>query len=105
LDAGRLRVLHERSFLDDPTRLLRLWRYAARLRFEPEERTAALAREALGARALATVSGARIGTELRLALREPDALSCLLALEQGGVLGAIGPGLGLAVPAESVRAA
>jgi len=105
LHAGRLRVLHERSFLDDPTRLLRLWRYAARLRFVPEERTAALAREALDASALATVSGARIGTELRLALREPDALACLFALEQGGVLGAIRPGLGLAVPAESVRAA
>jgi tRNA nucleotidyltransferase (CCA-adding enzyme) len=105
LDAGRLRVLHERSFLDDPTRLLRLWRYAARLHFEPEERTAALAREALRARALATVSGSRIGTELRLALREPDALASVLALEQGGVLGAIDPGLRLAVPEHSVRAA
>src|SRR5437763_1943676 len=105
LDAGRLRVLHERSFLDDPTRLLRLWRYAGRLHFEPEERTAALAREALRARALATVSGSRIGTELRLALRDPDALAGLLALEQGGVLGAIRPGLGLALAEGSVRAA
>ena len=105
LDAGRLRVLHERSFLDDPTRLLRLWRYAARLHFHPEERTAALAREALSARALATVSGSRIGTELRLALGEADALAALLALEQGGVLGAIHPGLRMAVPERSVRAA
>ena len=39
LDARRLRVLHDRSFIDDPTRLLRLVRYAARLGFEPEERT------------------------------------------------------------------
>ena len=105
LDAGRLRVLHERSFLDDPTRLLRLWRYAARLHFQPEQRTAALAREALLAPALATVSGSRIGTELRLALREADALAALLALERGGVLGAIHPGLRLAVPERSVHAA
>ena len=28
---GVLRVLHERSFVDDPTRMLRLVRYAARL--------------------------------------------------------------------------
>ncbi len=105
LDAGCLRVLHERSFLDDPTRLLRLWRYAARLRFQPEARTAALAREAVRLRALATVSGSRIGTELRLALREPDPLASLLALQQGGVLAAIHPSLRLAVPERSVHAA
>ena len=29
LDARRLRVLHERSFLDDPTRIYRMVRYAA----------------------------------------------------------------------------
>ena len=34
LARGRLRVLHERSFIDDPTRLLRLARYRARLGFE-----------------------------------------------------------------------
>ena len=48
LARARLRVLHERSFLDDPTRLLRLARYLARLDFEPEEHTAELA--AAGAR-------------------------------------------------------
>ena len=36
LQAGCLRVLHERSFRDDPTRMLRLVRYAARLEFEPD---------------------------------------------------------------------
>ncbi|MDE3069470.1 MAG: tRNA nucleotidyltransferase, partial [Acidobacteriota bacterium] len=35
LQARRLRVLHQASFLDDPTRLWRLGRYAARLGFEP----------------------------------------------------------------------
>ena len=36
LAARRLRVLHERGFLDDPTRLLRLARYGARLGFAVE---------------------------------------------------------------------
>ena len=40
LAARRLRVLHDGSFLDDPTRLLRLVRYAARLRFQIEQATA-----------------------------------------------------------------
>lgn len=72
LDARRLRVLHDTSFIDDPTRLWRIARYAARLGFELEERTALLAAEAVAAGALATVSGSRIGNELRLALHEPD---------------------------------
>ena len=62
------------SFSDDPTRLLRLARYAARLGFEVEEHTAELAAAAVATRALDTVSGARIGAELRLALAEADAL-------------------------------
>ena len=43
LAAGVLRVLHERSFEDDPTRLLRMARYGARLGFEPDPDTDALA--------------------------------------------------------------
>jgi tRNA nucleotidyltransferase (CCA-adding enzyme) len=93
LAAGTLRVLHERSFSDDPTRLLRLARYAARLGFTVEEHTAALARAALAERALETVSGARIGAELRLALTEADALASLAALSELGILGALHPRL------------
>ena len=37
LDTGTLRVLHDASFRDDPTRLLRLARYAGRLSFAPDE--------------------------------------------------------------------
>ena len=47
LRAGRLRVLHERSFIDDPTRLLRLARYRARSASEIESGTGALATRAL----------------------------------------------------------
>jgi tRNA nucleotidyltransferase (CCA-adding enzyme) len=90
---ARLRVLHERSFLDDPTRLLRLARYLARLEFEPEEHTAELAAHALASDALATVSGARIGAELRLLLNEPDSLAALGNLSTLGVLSALHPRL------------
>jgi tRNA nucleotidyltransferase (CCA-adding enzyme) len=72
LEAGVVRVLHERSFLDDPTRLLRAVRYAARLGFELDPETERLAREAVAADALSTVSGARIRDELMDLLREAD---------------------------------
>ena len=62
LRAGVLRVLHARSFIDDPTRMLRLVRYAARLGFAPDPETAKLIDPAL----LATVSGDRLGAELKL---------------------------------------
>ncbi len=89
LDESSLRVLHDASFLDDPTRLLRLARYWARLGFEPEQHTAQLAAAALAAGALATVSHARIGAELRLALAEPDPVAALEALDRLGVLSAL----------------
>ena len=95
LAAGRLRVLHERSFVDDPTRLLRLARYSARLGFVPERRTRELAADALAGGALATVSGARVGAELRLALGEHDPVAALSRMSSLGVLAAVHPGLRL----------
>ena len=86
LEAGVLRVLHDRSFVDDPTRLWRVARYAARLRFAVEPHTAALARAAVAGGALATVSGPRVGNEVRLALRERDAHGALAAAHALGLL-------------------
>lgn len=77
LDARVLRVLHDRSFLEDPTRLLRLVRYATRLGFGVEPETRRLMDAALAGGALATVTPARIGSELRLLLREPAAVEAL----------------------------
>ena len=42
LQAGLIRVLHERSFTDDPTRIFRAARYAARFGFTVEPHTLAL---------------------------------------------------------------
>jgi tRNA nucleotidyltransferase (CCA-adding enzyme) len=89
LDTRVLRVLHERSFRDDPTRLLRMARYRARLGFAMEPHTAELASEAIADGALDTISAARVGAELRLALGEPDPVAALESLAQLGVLSAL----------------
>jgi tRNA nucleotidyltransferase (CCA-adding enzyme) len=86
LEAGRLRVLHAASFRDDPTRLWRLTRYAVRLGFVPEPATQRYATEAIRAGALDTVSGDRLGAELRLALRERDPLGVLHAAQNQGLV-------------------
>lgn len=82
LDARVVRVLHSASFHDDPTRLIRLARYCGRLGLRVEESTARLAAAALAAGALETVSGERVGRELRLAAAEPqpETLGLLVSL-------------------------
>jgi tRNA nucleotidyltransferase (CCA-adding enzyme) len=104
LDQKRLRVLHDRSFIDDPTRLLRMARYASRLGFAPEPHSAELARAALEQGALRTVSGARVGSELRLLARELDPVAALQALAQNDLDRAIDPGLHLTDPALARKA-
>ena len=84
LDAGVVRVLHERSFEDDPTRLLRALRYEARLGFAMDADTERLARAAASQEPFASVSGARVRDELMDLLTEPQAPT---ALERLGALG------------------
>ncbi|MDW5596738.1 hypothetical protein VSS74_20500, partial [Conexibacter stalactiti] len=93
LVAGRMRILHDASFEDDPTRLLRLVRYATRLRFATEPRTGELSRAAIDGGALATISGARVGAELRRTLREPTAGDALAEIATWGGGDALVPGL------------
>ncbi len=93
LQGHRLRVLHDASFLDDPTRILRLVRYATRLDFEVEPDTAGLAAAALASGALKTVSGQRLGAELRLVFAEEDPVAPLAELDRLGVLAAWEPGV------------
>ncbi|MEX2447470.1 MAG: hypothetical protein WD404_01845 [Solirubrobacterales bacterium] len=89
LEAGLLRVLHRRSFVDDPTRALRAARYAARFGFTLEAETEALLRDA----DLETVSADRRKVELLRLAAEPEAVRGfgllaewgLIALREGGI--------------------
>jgi tRNA nucleotidyltransferase (CCA-adding enzyme) len=103
LEAGVLRVLHDRSFRDDPTRMLRAARYGARLGFALDPATDALWADAVRAGAPATVSGERLGEELRLLLAEPQP-AALLELGRHG-LGAAVLGLPFGVAADAVDGA
>jgi tRNA nucleotidyltransferase (CCA-adding enzyme) len=61
---GRLRTIHPRSFAEDPTRMLRMARYAGRLGFAPVAE--------VDPQLLHTVTATRAGAELRLACWEPQ---------------------------------
>jgi len=87
LKAGRLRVLHDRSFSDDPTRALRAARYAARFGFGLEPETADLLRAA----DLSTVSDDRVQSELRRAAAEPDPAAVVRLIAEWEILPALDP--------------
>jgi tRNA nucleotidyltransferase (CCA-adding enzyme) len=70
LEAGRLRVLHEGSFVDDPTRIFRAIRYENRHGFRMDKDTVRLARAALGQGLVERLSGARLREELTALLDE-----------------------------------
>ncbi len=78
LESGLLRVLHSRSFADDPTRALRAARYAARFGFELEPETGALLRGA----DLDTVSADRRDAELSRLAAEAEAPRALELLTE-----------------------
>ncbi len=103
LRAGLLRVLHDASFIDDPTRLMRLALYASRLDFKIEPHTRGLATAAIGGGALDTVSGNRIGAELRQLAAEDDPVAALLGLRELGIDTALAPDFGLRDPGPARR--
>jgi tRNA nucleotidyltransferase (CCA-adding enzyme) len=87
LRAGLLRVLHEASFVDDPTRALRAARYAARFDFDVEPETAKL----LAGADLSTVSEDRVQNELRRAAAEQDPAKVLRLIAEWGMMPALDP--------------
>jgi len=86
LDARLVRVLHEKSFADDPTRIFRAIRLAVRLGFTLEASTEQWMRDAIANDALATVSKERIWRELFLAMEELKAPEILVELCERGAL-------------------
>ncbi len=78
LSRRQLRVLHPRSFIDDPTRVLRLARYAALLGFvaHPATRRRALAAHEL----LESISPARRNNEIDKAIRSDSTYGVLRAM-------------------------
>lgn len=100
----RLRLLHASSLVDDPTRLVRAARYAARLGFELDQDDIAQARDTirgwpwswrLGDPALKAppALGTRLRMELELLLRREPWCSALIHLQGWGGLALLDAGL------------
>ncbi|HEV7569870.1 MAG TPA: hypothetical protein VGQ21_00085 [Thermoanaerobaculia bacterium] len=86
LAAMAVRVLHDQSFIDDPTRIFRAVRLATRLGFSLEAGTARLLDRAVAEGALESIARERIWRELFLAFEEESAPNAVAALSAAGVL-------------------
>jgi tRNA nucleotidyltransferase (CCA-adding enzyme) len=82
--ARRIRVLHDVSFSDDPTRIFRALRYAARLGFALEPQTAAMLARDL--HHIDAVGGERLRREIELMLGEPTGGTALESARATGAL-------------------
>jgi tRNA nucleotidyltransferase (CCA-adding enzyme) len=84
LEHGSVRVLHERSFVDDPTRIFRAIRYEGRYGFKIEASTLKYVNsEAFYV--LASLSGERLRNELDLIFDEADAVKIMKRAENLGL--------------------
>lgn len=95
LKNGLVRVHHERSFLDDPTRIFRAVRFEQRFGKRLEVGTERLLKEALQRGCFDTVSGERLRNELILIFAEPRPERAAQRLHELGVLRQLHPRLGL----------
>ncbi|MBN2466494.1 CCA tRNA nucleotidyltransferase [candidate division WOR-3 bacterium] len=82
----RVRILHARSFIDDPTRIFRCIRFATRLGFTTEPRTRELMHSAVKERLPAFLTPERVLYELRLICAEPGVVPMVRTLVREKVL-------------------
>ena len=82
LESRKIRALHPTSFIDDPTRVFRAFRYASRLEFKIEKITSA----SIKLDEIKKLSGIRIFNELKHVFSEEKFIKILKELEDFGVL-------------------
>jgi tRNA nucleotidyltransferase (CCA-adding enzyme) len=91
LSRRRIAVLHNLSFIEDPTRIFRALRYETRYGFQMDARTLGLARACTDMDLVGDLSSARLRDELVLLLRERTVDHALQRLQELGLSRAIHP--------------
>ncbi len=88
---GVIRTLHDKSFMDDPTRIFRAARFEQRFDFKIEPHTESLIAPALPI--LDRISGERIRHEIDVIFKEDEPEKALVRLDELGALRTIDPNL------------
>jgi tRNA nucleotidyltransferase/poly(A) polymerase len=91
LEAKLIRILHNYSFLEDPSRLIRATRFAARFHWPLEERTQARYDAAKEGKYIDHILRSSIGHEIAALAHEDDPLNVVKMLEKEGWLEILHP--------------
>ncbi|HXW91367.1 MAG TPA: CCA tRNA nucleotidyltransferase [Terriglobales bacterium] len=91
IESKLLRVLHNYAFVEDPARLIRATRFAARFHWPLEERTQSRYQSAKESNYIEYISPRAVGQELEQIAYEEDPLHILRALEKEGWLKVLHP--------------
>ena len=91
LRAGRIRVLHAQSFIDDPTRIFRAIRYEARYNFQIDESDRQRILDTIDQGVLDLISGQRIRNEIDHILLEEVAPQMIKRMDEFDLFGTIHP--------------
>lgn len=91
LENKSLRILHQKSFLDDPARLIRGMRFKNRFSFAFEKGTEQLFKEAVTNNYLKSLPANRLFDEFKKALKEKQIVRLLKQMDSSGLLQQILP--------------
>jgi tRNA nucleotidyltransferase/poly(A) polymerase len=86
LDKKLIRVLHPKSFIDDPTRIFRAIRFATRFKLKIEPQTKSLMQEVIKNNLLKLLSKERILNEIKLMLAEQKHTENIRYLQNYGII-------------------
>ncbi len=89
LQAGKIKILHNFSFIEDPTRIIRAIRFASRYDFEIDEDTDKFIRDCVKKGFLHRLTWKRVKYEFQLIFGEKNVKNSIYKLFDYGVMGAI----------------
>jgi tRNA nucleotidyltransferase (CCA-adding enzyme) len=95
-----IRVLHNYSFVEDPTRVLRAIRYEQRLGFRIMKHTSNLIENAVKMKLLVELSGRRLTNELKYILSEEDPIPAIKRMNEYNLLPILHPDIHYEPPLE-----
>jgi tRNA nucleotidyltransferase/poly(A) polymerase len=93
IDAGLIRILHDKSFLDDPTRMYRAVRFAGRFGWKLAPKTERLLKEAVREEYPLLLTRERFSREFLKVLKEPKIKEIFALMEKYDLLKFAYPGL------------
>ncbi len=102
LENKKIRILHDLSFIDDPTRILRAIRFKERYNFSFEKNTGVLLKSAVKKKMLEKVEPQRLRDEIILMLKEKEPFKHIRSLQKNAGLGFINAHLGLSKETSSL---